>query len=133
MASAVSSSKLDLEVVEIENPNGLNFILGHSHFIKTVEDLAEVMAQAGGGAKWGLAFCEASGDPDNADMPGTQVVFGTLSVEGGIQEREQACVSKYKTQTKRLAALPRPPPPPSQAARCASTATTTRSRSSPSA
>lgn len=41
-----------------------------AHFIKTVEDLGEVMAQAGGGAKWGVAFCEASGDPDNTDMPG---------------------------------------------------------------
>jgi hypothetical protein len=41
-----------------------------AHFIKTVEDLSEVMAAAGGGARWGVAFCEASGDPDNADMPG---------------------------------------------------------------
>jgi len=35
-----------------------------------VEDLSEVMAAAGGGAKWGVAFNEASGDPENAEMPG---------------------------------------------------------------
>lgn len=47
---------------QIENPEGLNFILGHSHFIKTVEDLYEVMAGSVPGARFGLAFCEASGD-----------------------------------------------------------------------
>jgi adenosine/AMP kinase len=47
---------------QIENPEELNFILGHSHFIKTVEDLYEVMAGSVPGAKFGLAFCEASGD-----------------------------------------------------------------------
>lgn len=69
------AAKLELEVVDIDNPGGHNFILGHSHFIKTVEDLAEVMATAGGGAKWGLAFCEASGDPNNEAMPGRKVRF----------------------------------------------------------
>jgi adenosine/AMP kinase len=47
---------------QIGNPEGLNFILGHSHFIKTVEDLYEVMSGSVPGAKFGLAFCEASGD-----------------------------------------------------------------------
>jgi len=47
---------------EIKNPEGLNFILGHSHFIKTVEDLYEAMAGAVPGSKFGIAFCEASGD-----------------------------------------------------------------------
>ena len=44
----------------IENPEGLNLILGHSHFIKTVEDVYEAMVNSIPGAKLGVAFCEAS-------------------------------------------------------------------------
>ena len=51
---------MELELVTIEN-QGLNFILGQSHFIKTVEDLHETLVQAVPGIKFGLAFCEASG------------------------------------------------------------------------
>lgn len=49
------------EVVKIENPESLNLILGQSHFIKTVEDLHEVLVNTVPGIKFGLAFCEASG------------------------------------------------------------------------
>lgn len=49
------------EVVKIDNPKSLNFILGQSHFIKTVEDLHEALVNAVPGIKFGLAFCEASG------------------------------------------------------------------------
>jgi adenosine/AMP kinase len=52
---------MELEIVQIENPNELNFILGQSHFIKTVEDIHEVMVTTVPGAKFGLAFCESSG------------------------------------------------------------------------
>lgn len=52
---------MDLSVVNIENPNELNLILGHSHFIKTVEDLYETLVTSVPGIKFGLAFCEASG------------------------------------------------------------------------
>ena len=52
---------MELTLLTIENPEGLNFILGHSHFIKTVEDLHEAMVGAVPMAKFGLAFCEASG------------------------------------------------------------------------
>lgn len=45
----------------IEKPEGLNVILGQSHFIKTVEDLHEALVTAVPGIKFGLAFCEASG------------------------------------------------------------------------
>ena len=50
-----------LKLVQIENPDELNFILGQSHFIKTVEDLHEAVVGAIPGAKFGLAFCESSG------------------------------------------------------------------------
>ena len=52
---------LELTVVAIEKPDDVNFILGQSHFIKTVEDLHEVMVGAVPGVKFGVAFCEASG------------------------------------------------------------------------
>lgn len=47
--------------MEIEKPEEMNLIIGQSHFIKTVEDLYEAMANAGGGIKYGIAFCESSG------------------------------------------------------------------------
>jgi uncharacterized protein len=52
---------MNLHAVPIENPQALNVILGHSHFIKTVEDLHEALAGAVPGIRFGLAFCEASG------------------------------------------------------------------------
>lgn len=51
---------MELKTVTIENPDGLNLILGQSHFIKTVEDIHEAMVTAVPMAKFGLAFCEAS-------------------------------------------------------------------------
>lgn len=51
---------MDLTLVDIKNPQNLNMILGQSHFIKTVEDVHEAMVNAVPGAKFGLAFCEAS-------------------------------------------------------------------------
>jgi len=51
---------MELKTIPIDNPQHLNFILGHSHFIKTVEDLHEAIVNTVPGAKFGLAFCEAS-------------------------------------------------------------------------
>ena len=48
------------ELVTIHNPDELNLILGQSHFIKTVEDLHEILVSSVPGIKFGLAFCEAS-------------------------------------------------------------------------
>lgn len=50
-----------IDVVPVTWRDGANIIIGQSHFIKTAEDLAEVMAGAAPGAKYGLAFNEASG------------------------------------------------------------------------
>ena len=52
---------MQLTTVRIEKPEAINFILGQSHFIKTVEDLHEAMVSAVPGVRFGLAFCEASG------------------------------------------------------------------------
>jgi len=51
---------LELELVTVEKPTEVNLILGHSHFIKTVEDLYEAVVGSVPGVEFGLAFCEAS-------------------------------------------------------------------------
>ncbi len=53
---------MELTIVTIENPDELNFILGHSHFIKTIEDIHEAIVCTVPDAKFGVAFCEASMD-----------------------------------------------------------------------
>ena len=52
---------MELQLVPIEKPADVNFILGQSHFIKSVEDLHEALVTIVPGIKFGLAFCEASG------------------------------------------------------------------------
>ena len=52
---------MNLASVTIDKPDTLNFVLGQTHFIKTVEDLHEALVCAAPGIRFGLAFCEASG------------------------------------------------------------------------
>lgn len=52
---------MELSTVRVDKPEDVNFILGQSHFIKTVEDLYEVLVGAAPGIKFGVAFCESSG------------------------------------------------------------------------
>ncbi len=68
---------MELKCVKIDKPLEVNFILGQSHFIKTVEDIHEALVTTVPGIKFGLAFCEASGkclirktgtDPDLEEM-----------------------------------------------------------------
>lgn len=53
---------MELKTVKITKPEAANVIIGQSHFIKTVEDLYEALIGAVPGIKFGLAFCESSGD-----------------------------------------------------------------------
>lgn len=53
--------EIKLLLVDIEKNDDLNFILGQTHFIKTVEDLYEAMINVVPTGKFGIAFCEASG------------------------------------------------------------------------
>ncbi len=53
---------MELKTVKVENPEELNIIIGQSHFIKTAEDIYEAMVNSVPGAKFGIAFCEASMD-----------------------------------------------------------------------
>lgn len=52
---------MNLCTVRVDKPDEVNIILGQSHFIRTVEDLHEAIATSVPGAKFGVAFCEASG------------------------------------------------------------------------
>jgi len=52
---------MNLTAVTIDKPAEMNFLLGHAHFIKTVDDLYEAVVQTNPGMKFGIAFCEASG------------------------------------------------------------------------
>jgi hypothetical protein len=52
---------MELKIIKIEKPVDMNFILGQSHFIKTVEDIHEAIININPGIKFGLAFCESSG------------------------------------------------------------------------
>jgi len=52
---------MNLTTVRIEKPDEINFILGQSHFIKTVEDIHEALIGAIPNIRFGVAFCEASG------------------------------------------------------------------------
>ena len=52
---------MDIKTVAVDKPEDMNFILGQSHFIKTVEDLHEAIVTTAPHMKFGLAFCESSG------------------------------------------------------------------------
>jgi adenosine/AMP kinase len=52
---------MDLTAVPLDIPADCNLVAGQAHFIKTVEDLAEVVVTTVPAARFGLAFCEASG------------------------------------------------------------------------
>jgi adenosine/AMP kinase len=52
---------MELKSVKLEFPGDANIVVGQSHFIKTVEDLCEIMFNSVPGVKFGVAFCEASG------------------------------------------------------------------------
>ncbi len=51
---------MELKIVTIDKPEEINFILGQSHFIKTVEDVYEALVTTVPGIKFGFAFCESS-------------------------------------------------------------------------
>ena len=52
---------MDIKAVKIDKPDEMNFILGQSHFIKTVEDIHEAIVNTAPQMKFGIAFCESSG------------------------------------------------------------------------
>ena len=53
---------MELKTIKVETPDEINVVLGQTHFIKSVEDIYEALVTAVPGIKFGLAFCEASGE-----------------------------------------------------------------------
>jgi adenosine/AMP kinase len=74
---------MELKLISIDKPADLNFILGQSHFIKTVEDIHEALVQAVPGIKFGLAFCEASG-PSLVRASGTDASLIDLAQKNAL-------------------------------------------------
>ena len=72
-----------MSVVPVDVPEGLNVILGQSHFIKTVEDLYEAMVGTSPHLRFGLAFCEASG-PRLVRRAGNDDALVALAVEQAL-------------------------------------------------
>jgi adenosine/AMP kinase len=58
----MAAAPVSFETVPLDKPEDVNVIVGQAHFIKTVEDLHEALAGVSAHLKFGLAFCEASGD-----------------------------------------------------------------------
>lgn len=74
---------MQLTTVRIDKPEAINFILGQSHFIKTVEDLHEALIGALPGIQFGLAFCEASG-PALIRYSGTSAAMIALAQQNAL-------------------------------------------------
>jgi len=75
---------MEIKIVEIENPEGLNFILGQTHFIKTVEDVYEALVNTVPGIKFGFAFCESS-DKRLIRFTGTEDALIELAKKNAIK------------------------------------------------
>ncbi len=75
---------MDIILEHLSFPEDCNVILGQSHFIKTVEDLYEIMVNSVPGVKFGLAFCEASG-PCLVRKDGTENDLIELAVENMLR------------------------------------------------
>ena len=58
----MTTAATGFEVVSVDKPGDASVLIGQAHFIKTVEDLHEALAGAHPELRFGLAFCEASGD-----------------------------------------------------------------------
>lgn len=74
---------LEFKSVKIAKPETLNLILGQSHFIKSVEDIYEVMVNNIPGIKFGLAFVESSG-PCKVRVEGTDEELKKLAGENAL-------------------------------------------------
>ncbi len=75
---------MELKTVQIEKPEGMNFILGQAHFIKTVEDIHEALVSTVPGIKFGLGFCESSG-PCLVRHSGTDAELIELAKENALK------------------------------------------------
>ncbi len=75
---------METKVIRIEVPEGVNIVLGQSHFIKTVEDLHEAIACTVPNAKFGIAFNESSG-PCLVRVSGNEQELTTLAGKAALE------------------------------------------------
>src|SRR4030042_1844937 len=75
---------MEFHIEKIEKPDEINFILGQSHFIKTVEDIHEALVQTVPGILFGMAFCESSG-PRLVRWTGTDNKMIEIAKENAIK------------------------------------------------
>jgi len=75
---------VETELVPIRNPDGLNVILGQTHFIRTAEDVHEALVTSVPGIRFGVAFCEASG-PCLVRVEGNDEGLKALAAENALQ------------------------------------------------
>jgi uncharacterized protein len=75
---------LEMQLVPIDVPDGINVVIGQSHFIKSAEDLYEALVTSLPGAVFGLAFCEASG-PRLVRCEGTSDDLINLAARNALQ------------------------------------------------
>jgi uncharacterized protein len=86
----MSDAPVGFEAVTVIKPDDVNVIVGQSHFIKTVEDLHEALVGVGPHLKFGVAFCEASGDRlvrrsgNDADLVGLAVTAAQAIAAGHV-------------------------------------------------
>lgn len=74
---------MELKTIAVEKPENTNIILGQSHFIKTVEDIHELLVTTVPGIKFGLAFCESSG-PCLVRHSGTDAELEALALKNAL-------------------------------------------------
>ncbi|MEO0199098.1 MAG: adenosine-specific kinase [candidate division WOR-3 bacterium] len=74
---------LKFDVIKIQKPDDINAILGQAHFIKTVEDLEEILITSVPGIKFGIAFCESSG-PRLIRYTGNDEELTKLAIENAL-------------------------------------------------
>lgn len=74
---------MEIKIVPIEKPENANVIIGQSHFIKTVEDLSEILITTVPGIKFGIAFCESS-DKRLVRHTGNDMEFENLAIKNAL-------------------------------------------------
>lgn len=75
---------METKVIRIDVPEGINIVLGQSHFIKTVEDLHEAIVCTVPHAKFGIAFNESSG-PCLVRVSGNEQELTTLAGKAALE------------------------------------------------
>jgi adenosine/AMP kinase len=74
---------MEIKIVQLRIPDGGNIILGQAHFIKTVEDLFEIITTSCPHARFGIAFCESSG-PCLVRIEHNDETLGKLAAENAM-------------------------------------------------